>query len=203
MCSSVVVSLMLVYIRISEVIIKKLYSYGFYPGSELVSSFSWLILHHCCDSSLILVSSVQFSHSVVSNSLQPHGLQHTRLPCPSLSSRVCSNSCPSSRWCHPTISFSVVPFSSCLQSFPTSWSFPMSQLFSSGGQSTGASASASVLPMNIQGWFPLVLTGLIPLQFKGLSSIFSSSTVWKNTLLPFKIMVRKNPWAENIFIMHC
>ena len=100
---------------------------------------------------------VQFSCSVVSNSLQPHGLQHARLPCSSPTPRTCSNSCPLSRWNHPTISSSVVPFS-CLQSFPTSGSFPMSQFFTSGGQSIGASASASVLPMNIPDWFPLGLT---------------------------------------------
>ena len=96
-----------------------------------------------------------FSCSVMSNSLQPHGLQHVRLPCPLLSSGVCSNSCPLSRWCHPTISSSVVPLSSCLQSFPASGSFPVSRLFASGGRSIGVSASASVLPMNIQEWFPL------------------------------------------------
>ena len=104
--------------------------------------------------------SVQFSHSVVSNSLRPHGLQHTRLPCPSPTSGTCSNSHPSSRWCHPTILSSVVPFS-CFQSFPASGSFPMSQFFASGGQSSGVSASASALPVNIQDWFPLGLTGLI------------------------------------------
>ena len=114
---------------------------------------------------------VQFSCSVVSNSLWPHGLQHARLPCPSLTSRACSNSCPLSWWCHPTISSSVVPFSSCLQSCPTSGSFPMSQFFTSGGQSIGVSASASVLPMNIQDWFPLGLTGWISLQSKGLKSL--------------------------------
>ena len=97
----------------------------------------------------------QFSCSVLSNSLQPHGLQHTRLPCPSPTPRTCSNSCPSSQWSHPTILSSVVPFSSCLQSFPASESFPVSQFFTSGGQSLGVSASASVLPMNIQDWFPL------------------------------------------------
>ena len=99
--------------------------------------------------------SVQFSSSVVSNSLQPHGLQHARLPCPSPTPGACSNSCPPSRWCHPTISSSVVPFSFRLQSFPASRSFPVSQFFASGGQSMGASASASVLPMNIQDWFLL------------------------------------------------
>ena len=98
-----------------------------------------------------------FSHSVVSNSLRPRGLLHTRLPCPSPSPRVCSNSCPLSRWCHPTISSSVVPFSSCLQSFPASGSFLMSQFFAAGGQSIGASASASVLPMNIQDWSPTLI----------------------------------------------
>ena len=112
------------------------------------------------------------------NSLWPHGLQHTRLPCPSLSPGVCSNSCPLSQWCNPTISSSIAPFSSCPQSFPVSGSFPMSWLFTSGGQSFGA--SASVLPMNIQGWFPLGLTGLISLQSKGLSGVLSSTTVWKH-----------------------
>ena len=96
----------------------------------------------------------QFSHSVMSDSLQSHGLQHARLPCPSLTSGACSNLCPSSQWCHPTISSSIIPFSSCLQSFPASESFPMSQFFASGGQSIGVSASASVFPMNIQDWFP-------------------------------------------------
>ena len=102
-----------------------------------------------------------FSCSVVSDSLWSHGLQHTRLPCPSPSPGACSNSCPLSQWCHPTILSSVVPFSSCLKSFPASGSFLMNRLFPSGGQSIGASASASVLPMNIQDWFPLGLTGLI------------------------------------------
>ena len=113
-----------------------------------------------------------FSHSVLSDSLQPYGLQHARLPCPSLSPRACSNSCRSNRWCHPTISSSVVPFSSHLQSFPASGSFLMSWLFASGGQSIGDSASASVLPLNIQDWFPLGLTGLISYasKFRKLSS---------------------------------
>jgi len=104
---------------------------------------------------------------------QPHGLQHARLPCPSLSPGVCSNSCPLSQWCHPTISSSATPFSSCPQSFPGSRSFPVTQLFASGGQSIGASASASVLPMNIQGSFPLGWTGFISLHSKGLSRVFS------------------------------
>ena len=122
-----------------------------------------------------------FSCSVVSNSLQPQGLQHARHPCPSVSSRVCSNSYPLSQWCHPTISSSVVPFSSS-QSFSASGSFPMSQLFASGGQGTWTSASASALPINIQGWFPLGLTGLTFLLSKGLSRVFSSIMVIIATL---------------------
>ena len=125
-------------------------------------------------------SSVQFSCSVMSNSLQPHGLQHARLPSPSPSPRACSNSCPLSQWCHPNISSSVNPFSSHLQSFPASGSFQMSQLFTSGGQSIGVSASTSVLAMNIQDLFPLGLTGLISLQSKGLSRVFSNPTVQKH-----------------------
>ena len=116
----------------------------------------------------------------MSDSLWHHGLLHVRLSHPSLYPRVCSNSCPLSRWCHPTISSSIAPFSSCPQSFPAWGSFPMSQLFATGGQSIGASASMSVLPMNIQAWFPLGLTGLISLQSKGLSRAFSSTTVWKH-----------------------
>ena len=112
---------------------------------------------------------VKFSRSVVSDSLRCHGLHHGRLPCPSPTSGVYSNSCPLSRWGYPTISSSVVPFSSCLQSFPASESFPVSQLFVSGGWSIEVSASASVLPVNIQDWFPLGLTGLISLQSKGFS----------------------------------
>ena len=122
-------------------------------------------------------SSVQFSHSVMSNSSRPCGLQHARPPCPSSTPRACSNSCPSKWWCHSTISSSVVPFSLHLQSLPASGSFPMSQFFISGGQSIGVSASASVLPMNIQDWFPLGWTGWISLQSKGLSRVFSNTTV--------------------------
>ena len=124
--------------------------------------------------------SVQFRLSVVSNSVWPHGLQHARLPYPSLSPRVYSNSCLSSRWCHPTISSSVIPFSSCLQSFPASGSFQMSQFFASDDQSIGASASTSVLPMNIQDWFPLGWTGLSSLPSRGLSRVFSSTTIQKH-----------------------
>ena len=124
----------------------------------------------------ILVS--QFSRSVVSDSLWPQGLQHARLP-PSTTPGVSSNSCPLSQWCHPTISSSVVPFTSHLQSFPAWRSFQMSQLFTSGGQSTGVSASASVLPKNTQDWFPIGWTGWISLQSKGLSRVFSNTTVQK------------------------
>ena len=120
-------------------------------------------------------SSVQFSHSVMSNSLWPHELQHARPPCPSPTPGVYLNSCPLSRWCHPTISSSVIPFSSCLLSFPASGSFPMSQFFTSGGQSIGVSASTSVLPMNTQDWFPLGWTGWIPFQSKELSRIFKTT----------------------------
>ena len=124
---------------------------------------------------------LSFSRSVVSDSLrQTHGLQLTRLPCPSLSPGACSNSCPLSRWCHPTISSSVVPFSSCLQSFQESVSFPMSHFFASGGQSIGVSASASVFLMNNQDWFLLGWTGWISLLSKGLSRAFSNATVQKH-----------------------
>ena len=126
-----------------------------------------------------LKSSVQFSCSVVSDSLQPHGLQHTRLPSPSPTPGACSNSCPLSRSCHPTISSSVIPFSSRLQSFSASGSFLRSQFFT-GGQSIGVSASASVLPMNIQDWFTLRLTGWISLQSKRLARVFSNTTLQKH-----------------------
>ena len=124
--------------------------------------------------------SVQFSRSVVSDSLQPHGLQHARPPCHSPTPGVYSNSCPLSRWCHPTISSSVVPFSSTFNLSQHQGLFQMSQFFPSGGQSIGVSASASVLPMNIQGWFPLGLTGLISLQSRGHSRVFSNTTVQKH-----------------------
>ena len=123
---------------------------------------------------VVQFSSVQFSRWVVSDSLQRHGLQHARLPCPSPSPGVYSNLFPLSQWCHSTILSSVVPFSSCLQSFPASGSFLMSQLFAPGSQSIGVWASASVLPMNIQGWFPLGWTGLISLESRGLSHIYKT-----------------------------
>ena len=124
-----------------------------------------------------ILNSIQFS-SV--DSLRPHELQHTRPPCPSPTPGVHPNPCPSSWWCHPTISSTVIPFSSCPLIFSSSGSFPMSQLFASGGQSIGVSASASVLAMNIQDWFPLGWTGWISLQFKGLSRVFSNTTVQKH-----------------------
>ena len=119
----------------------------------------------------------QFSHSVMSDLLRPHGLQHARPPCSSPTPRIYSRSCLLSRWCHPTISSSVIPFSSHLQFFPASGSFPMSQVFTSGGQSIGASGSASVLPVNIQDWSLSEWTGWISLQSKGLSKVFSNTTV--------------------------
>ena len=125
-------------------------------------------------------SSVQFSRSVVSNSLWPHELQHARTPCPSPPPGVYQNPCPLSWWCHPTISFSVVPFFSCPQSFPASGSFEMSHLFASGGQTIAVSASTSVLPMSTQDWSPLGWTGWISLQSKGLSRVFSNTTVQKH-----------------------
>ena len=128
----------------------------------------------------MLLLSVQFSCSVMSDSLRPRELQHSRPPCPSPTPRVHPNSCPSSQWCHPAISSSIVPFSSCPQSLPASGSFPMSQLFTYGGQSTGVSASASFLPKNTQDWSPLEWTGWISLQSKGLSRVSSNTTVQKD-----------------------
>ena len=128
----------------------------------------------------IQFSSFQLSRSVMSNSLQPHELQHASPPCPSPTPGVYSNSCPSSHWCHPPISSSLIPFSSCPQSLPASESFPISQLFASGGQSIGVSALASVLPMNTQDWSPLEWTGWISLQSKWLARIFSNTTVQKH-----------------------
>ena len=151
--------------------------------------------------------SVQFSLPVVSDSLWPYGLQHTRLPCSSPTPGVYSNPCPLSRWCHPTISSSVIPFSS-LQSFPASGSFRMSQLFTSVGQSIRVSASTSVLPMNIQDWFPLGWTGWISLQSKGLSRISSNTTVqkhqffsaqlslWSNSHIHTWPLEKSQPWLD-------
>ena len=145
-----------------------------HPPSAIIFTCPWLI------SSMV---HLLFNCWVVSNYLWLHGLQHARLPYPSLSPGVCSNSCPLSCWCHPTISSSVAPLSSYSQSSPASGSFPMSWLFPSGGQNIGVSASASVLPVSIQGWFPLGLTGLISFQSRGLSRVFSSTTVQKALIL--------------------
>ena len=138
---------------------------------------------------ILFLSSVQ---SLMSDSLRPHGLQHARLRCPSPTPRACLNSCPLSRWCHPTISSSVIPFSSCLQSFPASGSFSMSHFFASGGQSIGVSASASVLPMNTQNWFPLGLTDLVSFQSKGLSRVFSNTTVQKHLFFGSQLSLWSN-----------
>ena len=145
----------------------------------------------------ILLLYLLFAISVTSNSLRTHGLSHTRVPCPLLSPKACSNSCPLSQWCHPTISSSVIPFSSCPQSFPASWSFPMSQHFISGDQSIKASVSASGFPMNIQGWFPLRLTVLISLLFKGLSRGFSSTTVQNINSLVLSLLYCPNLTSLN------
>ena len=142
-------------------------------------------------SSSVTYGSVQFSRSVVSDSLWPHGLQHTRPRCLSPTRGACSNSRPLRRWCHPTISSSVIPFSH-LQSFPASGSFQMSQFFASGGQSIGASASASVLPMNIQDWFPLGWTGWISLLPKGLWRVFSNTTVQKHQFFSTQLFLWSN-----------
>ena len=136
--------------------------------------------------------SVQFSCSVVSDSLWPHEPQHARPPCPSPTPRVHSNSRPSSRWCHPNISSSDVPFSSCPQSFPGSGSFQMSQLFTSGAQSMGVSASTSVLPVNTQDWSPLGCTGWISLQSKGLSRVFSNTTVQQHQFFGAQLSSQSN-----------
>ena len=139
------------------------------------------------------ISSVQFSISVVSDSLQPHEPQHTRLPCPSSTPGACSNSCSLSQWYHPTISSSVVCFS-CFQSLPASGFFPMSQFFTSGGQKIGVSASASVLPMNTQDWSPLGLTGLISLLSKGLSRVLSNTTVQKHKFFGAQLSLWSNSY---------
>ena len=144
----------------------------------------------------VVLSSIQFSHSVMSNSLWPHGLQHTRLPCPSPTPEVYSNSCPLSWWCHSAISSSVVPFRSHLQSFPASGSFQVSQFFASGGQSIGISVSTSVLPVNTQDWSPSEWTGWISLQSNGLSRVFSSTTV---QMQPIKFS-HYRWWQHNIIL---
>ena len=154
------------------------WEWGGWQGSGHAAHYVWVMLRslhfspsNTGNTSGVLFSSVQFSHSVVSDSLQSHGAQHAGPPCPSPTSRVYPNSCALSRWCHPTISSSVINFSSCSQSFPAPGSFPMSQLLASGGQSIGVSASTSVLPMSTQDWSPLGWTGCISLQSKTLKSL--------------------------------
>ena len=142
-----------------------------------VSLFVWLICS-CFEMNSFFLYSVQFTHSVMTNSLRPHESQHARPPCPSPTPGVHSDSRPSSQWCHPAISSSVVPFSSCPQSLPASECFPMSQLFALGGQSTGVSALASFLPRKSQGWSPSEWTGWISLQSKGLSRVFSTLKIF-------------------------
>ena len=146
-------------------------------NQELLGNYFWYDFICIVIYAFHLLLSVQFNHSVMSDSLGPHEPQHSRLPCPSPTPRVHPNPCPLSWWCHPTISSSVVPFSSCPQSLPASGSFPMSQFFTTGGQSIGVSASTSILPMNTQDWSPLGWTGWISLQSKGLSRVFSNTTV--------------------------
>ena len=140
----------------------------------------------------VMVSTVQFNRSVVSDSLWPHGLQHARPPCPLPTPGVYSNSCPLSRWCHPAISSSVIPFFSCPQSFPASWSFQISQFCPPGAQSIGVSALASVLPMNTQDWFPLGWTSWISLYSKGLSTVFSNTTVQKHQFYSTQLSLWSN-----------
>ena len=174
------------------------------PSSACPWVYSVCLFLHCCPinkffSTIFLdsvymhsVSSVQFSLWVVSDSLRPHDSQHARPPCPSPTPGIYSNSCPSSQWCHPAISSSVIPFSSCSQSLPASGSFPTSQLFAWDGQSIGVSASASVLPMNTQGWSPLGWTGWISLQSKGLSRVFSNTTVQKHPFFDIQLSSQSN-----------
>ena len=159
-----------------------------------MSLYEFFLNSYWCNSFVYINAkpSVQFSCSVVFDSLQPYELQHARPPCTSPTPGVHSNSCPSSQWCQPVISSSVVPFSSCPQSLPASESFPMSQLFSWGGQSIGVSASASVLPKNTQDWSPLEWTGWISLQSKWLSRVFSNTTVQKHQFFGIQLSSQSN-----------
>ena len=152
----------------------------------------WILYYWATWGDVLTFSSVQFSHSVVSDSLQPHELQHARPPCPSPTPGVHSNSRLSSQWCHPAISSSVIPFSSCPQSLPASEFFPISQLFTWGGQSTGVSALASVLPMNTQDQSPLAWTGWISLQSKWFSMVFSNTTVQKHQFFGVQFSSQSN-----------
>ena len=159
-----------------------------FNNREISLQYVWL---HLCVR-YTFSQSVQFSQSVVSDSLRPHKSQHARPPCPSPIPGVHPNSCPSSRWCHPTISPSVVPFSSCPQSFPALGSFPMNQVFASGRESIGVSASTSVLLMNTQNWFPLGWTGWISLQSKALLRVFSNTTVQKHQFFGTQLSSQSN-----------
>ena len=152
-------------------------------AASVLAQIIWKVSGCCCWCSVT---------KPVSDSLQPQGLQHARLPCPSPSPRVCSNSCPMSQWCHPTISSFVTHFLSCPQSFPASRSFSVSQQFAAGGQEIGTSTSAAVLPMNIQGWFSLRLTAVISLLSKGLSRVFSSTTIWKHQFFSAQLSLWPN-----------
>ena len=158
-------------------------------NQSLMNALLYTFLHK---SWAALISSAQFSHSVTSNSLWPHELQHARPPCPSPTPGVHSNSCPLSQWCYPAILSSVIPFSSCPQILPASGSFPMSQVLTWGSQSIGVSASPSVLPMNTQDWPPLWWTCWISLQSKGLSGVFSSTTVQKHQLFSAQLSSQSN-----------
>ena len=166
----------------------------FFPLDHFSFTYWLFFLPQCLPYALFFIHiplplSAHFSHSVLSDSLRPHEPQHARLPCPSPTPRVHPNPCPLSQWCHPTISSSVVPFSSCPQSFPASGSFPMTQFFASGGQTTGVSVSTSVLPMNTQDWSPLGWTGWISLQSKGLSRVFNT-TVQKHQFFGAQLLHR-------------
>ena len=181
---------------IRRTFVGKVMSLLFNVLSRLVVTFlPWskgLLISLLQSQSTVIFSSVQFNRSVVSDSLRPHELQHSWTPCSSPTPGDYSNSCPSSWWCHPAISSSVIPYSSCLKAFSASGSFPMSQLFAWGGQSTGVSALASVLPMNTQDWSPLGLTGWISLQSKRLSRVFSNTTVQKHQFFGTQLSSQSN-----------
>ena len=159
---------------------------------EQLDFFQVLAIINKAAINILIQASGQFSHSVVSDSLRPHGLQYSRPPCPSPTPGVYLNSCPLSWWCHSTISSSVIPFSSCLQTVPVSGSFQMSQFFTSGGQNIGVLASASVLTMNTQDWFPIWRTGWIFLQSKGLSRVFSNTTVQRHQFFSAQLSLWSN-----------
>ena len=175
------------------------YNFNCYQFILFLDNFYWHVVDLQCASFKCTAkwisyqfSSVQFSCSVMSNSLRPHGLWHARLPCSSPTPKACSNLCPSSQWCYTTVSSSVIPFSSCPQSLPASGSFSMSQLFAWGSQSIGVSALISVLPMNTQHWSPLEWNGWISLQSKGLSGVFSNTTIQKHQFFSAQLSSQSN-----------